>query len=167
MEINDIQTFLDYYENIRQRTLNVIRCIPQDKFDWTYQEGKFTLADMVRHIGAIERYMFAENVQGKPSRYPGYGKDLGDGCDQVLAFFDRTHRESMAIFARLTPEDLRKKCTTPSGAQVTAWKLLRALVEHEIHHRGQIYTYLGILGVATPPLYGLTEPQVRAASVKE
>ena len=37
---------------------------------------------------------------------------------------------------------------------------LRALVEHEIHHRGQIYTLLGLIGVATPPLYGLTERQV-------
>ena len=165
MEITNIQTFLDYYESIRQRTLNVIKCIPRDKFDWTYKEGKFTFADFIRHIAAIERYMFAENVQFKPSRYPGYGKDLADGYDNVLAYMDRLHQETIAIFSRITPEDLNKQCTTPSGAQITVWKLLRALVEHEIHHRGQIYTYLGMLGVAVPPLYGLTEPQVRAASV--
>jgi hypothetical protein len=28
--------------------------------------------------------------------------------------------------------------------------------EHEIHHRGQIYIYLALLEVPTPPLYGLT-----------
>ena len=80
---------------------------------------------------------------------------------------DRLHQETVEIFSRITPEDLNKKCTTPSGSPVTVWKLLRALVEHEIHHRGQIYTYLGMLSVAVPPLYGLTEPQVRAASVAE
>jgi uncharacterized damage-inducible protein DinB len=34
------------------------------------------------------------------------------------------------------------------------------MTEHEIHHRGQIYLYLSILGIETPPLYGLTEEEV-------
>lgn len=38
------------------------------------------------------------------------------------------------------------------------------MTEHEIHHRGQIYTMPGMLGVKTPSLYGLTEPDVRARS---
>jgi uncharacterized damage-inducible protein DinB len=38
------------------------------------------------------------------------------------------------------------------------------VTEHECHHRGQIYLYLGMLGVPTPPLYGLTSEQVRAES---
>ena len=38
------------------------------------------------------------------------------------------------------------------------------MVEHEIHHRGQIYMYLGILGIETPPIYGLTSEEVRARS---
>ena len=164
MEINNIQTFLDYYENIRKRTLNVVRCIPRDKFDWTYKKGKFTFADLLRHVAAIERYMYGETVQLKPSRYPGHGKELADGPENVLAFFDRMHAESIAIFSRLTDEDLRKKCTTPAGTPITVAKWLRALVEHEIHHRGEIYIYLGILGVPAPPIYGMTSEQVKEAS---
>ena len=38
------------------------------------------------------------------------------------------------------------------------------MTEHEIHHRGQLYLYLGILGVATPPIFGLTEEEVKARS---
>ena len=167
MEITSVQSFLDYYESIRQRTRNVIKTIPPDKFDWTYQEGKFTFADLVRHIAAVERYMFAENVRLRPSRYPGHGKDLADGPENVLAFFDRMHEETIAIISNIPAEDLKKKCTVVSGAQITVWKWLRALTEHEIHHRGQIYTYLGMLGVGVPPLYGLTEPQVRAMSTAE
>jgi uncharacterized damage-inducible protein DinB len=36
------------------------------------------------------------------------------------------------------------------------------MTEHEAHHRGQIYLYLSILGVETPPIFGLTSEQVRA-----
>ena len=39
------------------------------------------------------------------------------------------------------------------------------MTEHEVHHRGQIYLYLGMLGVKTPPLFGLTSEEVRARSV--
>jgi uncharacterized damage-inducible protein DinB len=160
MERESVTSFLEYFEKIRERSLRVIRCIPPEKIDWTYREGKFTFADLIRHLAAIERYMYAENVQLKPSRYPGYGKELADGYDGVLAFMNRMHAESMEIFRALTDEDLRKRCVTPGGTSITIWKWLRAMIEHEVHHRGQIYLYLAMLDVPTPPLYGLTSEEV-------
>ena len=165
MQIQNVDTFLEYLDKVHQRTLRVVRCIPPGKLDWSYAPGKFTLGDLVRHIAAIERHMFAENVQGKPSRYAGCGKELADGYDQVLQFVERIHGESVEIFSRLTPEDLKRKCETPGGTPITVWKWLRSMIEHEIHHRGQIYLYLAMLGVATPPLYGLTSEQVKERSV--
>ena len=149
-----------YYEKIRQRTLRVIKCIPPDKTDWTYKEGKFTFGDLIRHLAALERYMFAENLQFKPSRYPGHGKELADGYEAVVDFMNRMHAETVEIITKIKNEDLQKKCTTPNGTPITLWKWLRAMVEHEIHHRGQIYLYLSMLNVETPPLYGLTSEQV-------
>jgi uncharacterized damage-inducible protein DinB len=35
------------------------------------------------------------------------------------------------------------------------------MVEHEVHHRGQIYLMLNMLEVPTPPIFGLTSEQVR------
>jgi uncharacterized damage-inducible protein DinB len=110
--------------------------------------------------------MFAETVSGRPSRYAGCGKELADRYEAILEFAERLHRESMEIFAQLTGEDLNRKCATPDGALITTWKWLRAMTEHEIHHRGQIYLYLSMLGVPTPPLYGLTSEQVRERSVR-
>jgi uncharacterized damage-inducible protein DinB len=72
------------------------------------------------------------------------------------------HAESVEIFSKLSSDDLQRKCVTPGNAPITIWKWLRLMTEHEIHHRGQIYLYLAMLGVPTPPLYGLTSEQVRA-----
>ena len=165
MEIQTIQPFLRYFQNIRERTMRVVRCIPPDKLDWSYRPGKFSLGDLMRHLAAVERYMFAENVQGKPSRYPGHGRELADGYENVIAFMERLHAESMEVFARLTDADLQKKCTRPGGGEMTVWKWLRSMVEHEVHHRGQIYLYLGMLEIPTPPLYGMTSEEVRARSL--
>jgi uncharacterized damage-inducible protein DinB len=164
MEIRTIDPFLHYFKNVRERTMRVGRCIPPDKIDWTYAPGKFTLGDLLRHIAMTERYMWAETLSGRPSRYTSHGRELADSYEEVIAFVEGLHAESLEIFARLTDEELQRKCKTPEGAEITKWKWLRLMVEHEIHHRGQIYLYLGMLGVPTPPLYGLTSEQVRARS---
>ena len=164
MEIVSIPAFLEYQEKVRARTLRVAGLVPPEHIEWSPRPGAFSFGDLLRHLGAIERYMFAENVAGRPSLYPGHARDLADGHDAVFAFLDRTHRETVAIIASLHADDLQRRCTTPGGASLPVWKWLRSMIEHEIHHRGQLYTMLGLLGVGTPPLYGLTSEEVRARS---
>ena len=77
---------------------------------------------------------------------------------------ERMHSESMEIFSGMTQADFEKKAVSPEGIPITAWKLLRSMLEHEIHHRGQIYVYLGILAVPVPSLYTLNERQLQAHS---
>jgi len=165
MEVLRIEPFLDYFERVRERTRRVVMCIPPEHLEWSYKPGAFTFGDLVRHLGSIERHMFAENALGKPSRYPGHGQELAEGWDAVLAYFDEMHRQAVEIFRGLSPEDLQRRCTTPGGTQLAVWKWLRSMAEHEIHHRGQIYLMLGMLDVPTPPLYGLTSEEVRARSL--
>lgn len=160
----NVTQFLDYFDKVRGRTLRVAKCIPPDKLEWTFKPGRFTLGDLLRHLAGTERYMWAENARFLPSRYPGHARDLAEGYEAVFAYADRLHRESMEIFGALTDADLLRKCITPDGASITLWKWLRLMAEHEIHHRGQIYLYLAMLEVPTPPLYGLTEEQVRERS---
>lgn len=155
---------VDYFEKIRERTMRVIACIPPEKSEWTYKPGKYTFADIIRHLGATERWMFAENAALRPSRYPGHGRELGDGLDAAVAYLSRMHDESMAIFRSLTDDDLAKKTMTPGGVELRVGKWLRSMIEHEIHHRGQLYVYLGMLDIPTPPIYGLTEEQVKERS---
>lgn len=166
MEIRSTASFLDYFERIRARTLRVAAAVPPDILEWTWKEGKFSSGDLLRHLGALERWMFAENVAGRPSSYAGHGRELADGKDQVLAYLDRMHREAMSIFAALTDDDLLGPCLTPGGATMPVWKWLRAMIEHECHHRGQIYLLLSMREVPTPPLFGLTSEQVRERSVE-
>lgn len=164
MEIHSVNSFLRYFESIRARTMRVIACIPPDRIDWAYREGKFTLGDLVRHLGASERYMFAENAKLRPSRYHGCGRELADGHAASVAFLERMHAESMEIFSTLDDADLAAKCITPGGAALSVAKWLRAMIEHEVHHRGQIYICLQLLEVDTPPMFGLTEEEVEARS---
>ena len=155
---------VSYFDRIRERTMRVVACVPPDRIEWTYKEGKFTFGDVMRHLASIERWMFTENALLRPSRYPGHGRKLADGYDEVVAYMKRMHAESMSILGALSDDDLERKCMTPGGAELKVSKWLRAMIEHEAHHRGQLYMYCGILGIPTPPIFGLTEEQVAERS---
>ena len=167
MEITSVHSFLNYYARIRERTNRIIKVIQPEQMNFAYLPGKFTIADEIRHIAAIERYMFAETVAGRKSAYQGCGKELADGFENVLKYFNDMHLESIEIFSSLTDDDLKRECITPGDAKMAVWKWLRAMVEHEIHHRAQLYIYLNLLHVKTPPLFGLTAEEVQERSIKD
>ena len=167
MEIQRIDPFLDYFERVRERTRRVILCIPPEHLEWTHKPGAFTFGDLMRHLGAIERHMFAENACGRPSRYPGHGRELADGWEATLAYFDGMHQESLEIFRGLTSRGSRAPLRDSRRRGDRRLEVAALMVEHEIHHRGQIYLMLGILDVPTPPLYGLTSEEVQARSTSE
>ena len=164
MRIDSASEFVEYWRGVRKRTTRVVEQIRSEDLEWTPAANRWTLGDIVRHLAGIERDMYAENVSGRQTRYAGHGRELADGLDAVRAYHDRKHAESLEIFSQLTPERLAQKCATPAGTPITTWKWLRAMVEHEAHHRGQLYMMLGMRGVSVPPIFGLTEEEVTARS---
>ncbi len=164
MHITNIEQFLKYHSRIKYRTRRLFDFIPPDKIEWTDKEGKFTIGDLIRHMANIERYLYAETVQFRESRYTGCGIEYAEGLENVKLYYDKMCEESQSIFKQLSPADLTQKCRTPFGAEITVWKWLRALIEHEIHHRGQIYLYLVMNDIDTPPLFGLTSEEVIESS---
>jgi len=141
--------------------MRIVAFIPPDKVEWRAAPDKFTLGDLARHIAATERNVFAECASGGRNRYAGCGRELAEDHDEVVRFMERMHSESMHMLMRISDDQLRQKCQSADGTPITTWKLLRSMVEHEVHHRGELYAYLGVLGVSVPPLYGLTSEQLR------
>lgn len=164
MEINAVTSFLTVYKRTREITHRVIQVIPPDKLDWTYLPGKFTIGDLIRHIAAIERNVFMEVLLGNAPAYNGCGKDLADGFDNIVNYFNESHEQSLTIIASLSDSDLKRKIKSLNGKEVELETFLRALVTHEIHHRAALCIYLNLLGITTPPILGFSEEQVKQLS---
>lgn len=161
---SDVGAFIRWAKGVRARTRAVAERIPADRLEWSPIPGRFTPGDILRHIAATERWMWAENACLRPSRYPGHGPELARGKEAVLAYLDEMHAQTLEILGELSTADLNRKCRTVAGAEITVWKWLRLMIEHEVHHRGQLYEILGLLGVPVPPLYGLSEAEVKDKS---
>jgi len=59
----------------------------------------------------------------------------------------------------MSPANFNSKHASRRFAHGVEW--LRAMVEDEAHHRGQLYWMLADFGVKTPALCGLTSEQLR------
>ena len=164
MEVIRVAPFIEYLDRVHQRTRRIVDVVREEDLEWQAGPGRLTPGELIRHLAGIERYMYAENVHGRPARYPGHGAEIAEGLAATKSYYDRLHAESRELFAGLSDARLAEKCQTPAGAPITVGKWLRAMIEHEAHHRGQLYFILGLRGVPTPPIYGLTSEEVRARS---
>lgn len=162
-----MKQFLNYLEKTRQQTNNVIQAIPEDKLDWSYKPGKFTLGDLIRHIVLIERNVFAEVALGNKPKYKGCGKEFAMGYDDVFHFFKVMHQQSIEILQSIPDEQLKQKMLSLDGKEIQLGNFLRSMIVHEVHHRGAMCIYLNLLGVESPPVIGLREEEVIQISKKQ
>src|SRR5215213_3653083 len=98
MEITRVVPFVEYLDRVHERTRRIVRLVRDEDCEWSAGPGRLTAGDLIRHLAGIERYMYAETVHGRPSRYSGHGRNLADGIAATNAYYDRLHSESRAEF---------------------------------------------------------------------
>jgi hypothetical protein len=127
--------FGEYWRGVRRRTRRLLPLVPDGRLEWSPAPGRWSFGDLFRHLAAIERWMYAENVRGLPSRYPGHGPELASGLVAVGTLMDRWHEESCAVFASLGPDRLAARCVAPAGPPLPSpsgfgpWSSTRPTIE--------------------------------------
>ncbi|HWP42520.1 MAG TPA: DinB family protein, partial [Blastocatellia bacterium] len=124
---------------------------PADKLEWRPGEGMFTLRQLITHIPEAEAGIARTALAGSMQRI-----DLGlasASVEEIVNRFDASHAELAEEVSKLTADQLNEEVEA-FGRRMPRRVLLRALTEHEIHHRGQLFTYLRLAGVEPPNIYG-------------
>ena len=161
--IQSVETFIKYFDGIRRRTTKYIQAIPANQVDWSPKADELTCGDIVRHLAAAEMMFVGAAVNGR-WHYLGHEKGLARSLDEVIAHLEASHTEAMTALQILNDDDLYQPRPTLNGPPVKAWRLLMAMVEHEVHHRSQLAVYLALLGSQPPQIYGLEIDEVIALS---
>ncbi len=119
------------------------------QLDFTPRDGLWSLRETVVHIAGTEdgwlRCYTANQWHANPPEAKNY--PTLESLKRLLA---EAHARTQAQFAQEADRLLEQVCQLPWGAQVSMGWAVWHVLEHEIHHRGEIYLMLGLMGVEAP-----------------
>jgi uncharacterized damage-inducible protein DinB len=150
-ENQTLTNFIQNWRRIHRQTVKLMQVAPDDKYDWKTCESAMTLGGLMNHFPQAEAGLAHAIAHDKmPSERPAPINNTAE----LIAAFDASHEAAVALVSTLGPERLSETITPfhPSRP-MTREQLLYGMLEHEIHHRGQLYTYLRMLGAEVPPLF--------------
>lgn len=161
MAIN--KAMLPEFDHEMANTRKSIERIPQEKFDWKPHTKSMSMGGLATHLANIPtwatRALKSDSFDiapqgGEPLRIPP-----AESLQEVLEAFDKNVAEARAAIAEASDEELMKPWSLLSGGE-TMMTLPRAVVlrsfilNHTIHHRGQLSLYLRLNDIPVPGLYG-------------
>ena len=153
-----ITALLQEFENEAKTTRRVLERVPSDKLAWQPHPKSMSLGVLALHVAASPGVIcgWAEQdvtqLKGDPSPAPA-------STEEILAAHDRSVTTTKDILGKLGDEGLKGMWSAKAGDNtlMTMPKaaLVRAFVmNHWIHHRGQLSVYLRLLDVPVPSIYG-------------
>lgn len=157
--IHDVEEFVAFLDGLRKRTMQYVKVVPNSILDWQPAENKFSTGDLLRHLGSSQIMFLHVFEHGKWS-YPGHERSKGEHIEEIVQYLETCHMKLKEGLLALGNELLTTKVPTLHGYEVSSWRIMTALMEHEIHHRGQLATYLQMNGIEPPQIFGLKIEQV-------
>jgi uncharacterized damage-inducible protein DinB len=151
-------------------TRRVLERVPADKVAWKPHPRSWSLGDLSLHVANIPSWLRitleTDELDLAPPGGPGFQKVVFESPAATLAHFGRHAAEGRAALSAASDADLARpwslkvggttKFTMPRSACVRLFVL-----NHLIHHRGQLTVYLRQCDVPLPSIYGPTADEAR------
>ncbi len=141
-------------------TRKLLDRVPTGKLSWKPSEKSMSLGQLALHTASINGNFARILTQDlfEPTAN-GFNQRQADSTKEILEIFDSGTAAADAYIAGLTPEAAQKVWTVvfngkPGLAMPRAAAVRFLILNHSIHHRGQLSVYLRELNVPIPSIYG-------------
>ena len=157
------QTMLPEVEQEMANTRKTLARVPDSAWDYKPHEKSMSMGALALHIAMMADWgadtLTSPSFDVAPVDAPPYQMPEGKNTQQVLALFDKAivrFKETLSA--------------TQDSAMMASWSLLQGgkplfsmpraavirgmILNHLVHHRGQLTVYLRLNGVPVPALYG-------------
>jgi uncharacterized damage-inducible protein DinB len=143
------QELFKHWNEVRIGLLAALDKITDAQLDFRPREGLWSLRETVVHIAGTEdgwlRYYTANHWHENPPQAVNYPT-----VDALKALLAKEHAVTETQFLGNAEAALEQVCSLPWGVQVPMEWAVWHVIEHEIHHRGEIYLMLGLMGLEAP-----------------
>lgn len=156
-------TFLPEFDNEMKTTRSLLERVPFENPDWKPHTKSTSLGGLASHLAGLAGYgemVVTQSSVDLAARQGGKPQQYTNSAD-LLAAFDSNAKKSRDAIATLADDALTDPWTLRAGDHVV-FTLPRAavlrvmLMNHMIHHRGQLSVYLRLNDVPLPSIYGPT-----------
>jgi uncharacterized damage-inducible protein DinB len=157
------QSILSEFDQEMANTRKVLERVPDEKWNWKPHEKSGTTGWLAAHVGTVPGWLTmtltSESLDYAPVDGPSYTPPKIENSKQLLAAFDKEAAEARAALTNASDEDMAKGWTLLAGGKeiftMPRVACVRGMImNHLIHHRGQLTVYLRLLDVPVPGLYG-------------
>ena len=153
------ETYLPEFDHEMANTRKLLDGVPDAKFDWKPHAKSMTLGSLAGHISDLVEWAAVVISQEKLEITPGTQPQAAKTKAALMASLDKNIAESRKAIAGATDEHLAKTWEFLYGghsifAMPRRDVLRNVVMNHIIHHRGQLSVYLRLLDVPIPGMYG-------------
>ena len=162
MAIKD--SLLPEYDHELATTRRLLERVPEAEFDWKPHPKSMTLGQLAGHVANMPFWCIKTvevSAYDLEEKAPEASLDPPASRGAMLTAFDEKVARARAAIARATDAEMMEMWSLKSGAhviftmpRVSAVRMF--VMNHLIHHRGQLSVYLRLKDVPLPPIYGPT-----------
>jgi uncharacterized damage-inducible protein DinB len=152
------QAMLQEFDNEANTTRRVLERVPADKLAWKPHPKSMSLGVLALHVASSPGVTVCWCAEDE-TQFTGSQAPSPASTEEILAAHESSVKTVKETLGRLGDEGLQGMWTGKAGDQtlMTMPKavLARAIVmNHLVHHRGQLSVYLRLLDVPVPSIYG-------------
>ena len=134
-------------------TRGVLEAVLEDETDFRPNPAARTAGELAWHIPSAE-HMFCEAVINGAFEFGRKRPDQVKSPADIGRWYAEKFADDMSRLANVSPEHLTKPIDFRGLFKFPAVVYLQLGLNHSIHHRGQLSTYLRPMGAKVPAIYG-------------
>ena len=153
------EIYLREFDGEMEATRRLLDRLPSDQLDWKPHPKSRSLGQLATHIVELPRWGL--RIQGSSWATGSEKAPAMTKAAEFLVRFEENVRTGRASIAGKSDGELRERLTVTREGKTffempKVSVLRRVLLNHLIHHRGQLTVYLRLNGVPLPSIYGPT-----------
>jgi uncharacterized damage-inducible protein DinB len=141
-------------QNEHRTTRAVIEAIPTTHQNYRPDPNSKTAMELAWHIAAAEHRFYKGIAAGAFDFTPNHRPEHVNTGPHIAEWYADSFARNIESIAKLSGDQLLKVIDFRGVLQMPAVTYLNFALNHSVHHRGQLSTYLRAMGGKVPAIYG-------------
>jgi uncharacterized damage-inducible protein DinB len=135
-----------HWEQVRADLYATIEMFSDEELIYAPFDGSWPVGQIMLHIADNEDNWLHGVVRHEFNPWISYNLADYPNKAAIKDLLENARKRTVAFFENLDENDLEKVYTTPNGEAFSLDWIIWHVLEHEIHHRGELSLALGLLG---------------------